>query len=65
MWGELNARNALPESGTRYRRNALLAEHYLLSYSILYSISVPERVTRIRNALPAERVPDVGEVWKL
>jgi hypothetical protein len=53
MWGELNVRNAFLAFGTRYRRNALLAERYLLSYSILYSISVPERV------------PDVGRIWKL
>ena len=49
MWGELNVRNAFRASGTRSARNAFLAEHYLLSYSILYSISVP----------------DVGRIWKL
>jgi hypothetical protein len=53
MWGELNARNAFRMSGTRYRRNALLTERYLLPYSILYSISVPERV------------PDAVKIWKL
>jgi hypothetical protein len=49
MRGELNARNALLPPGTRSARNALPAGYYLLSYSILYYISVPV----------------VVEVWKL
>jgi hypothetical protein len=65
MWGELNARNAFQTSGTRSASNALLAEHYLLSYSILYYISVPERVPDVWNALLAEHITDVGEVWTL
>jgi len=63
MWRELNVRNAFRAERVTSVRNALLAERNILYYTILYYISVPERVASIRNAFRAERVPDVGGVW--
>jgi len=63
MWRELNARNAFRPERVTSVWNALLAERNILYYTILYYISVPERVASIRNAFRAERVPDVGGVW--
>jgi len=60
MQRELNVRNAFRPECVPDAGNALLTEYYLLFYTILYYISVPERVPPGTRYLHPERVTNVA-----